>query len=121
MSKRGKVKMHAKQAHAKPKQEKAAQEKISAPPAAAADAAGWKENQKVSFGIHGAGGLAAGVLSYFIGGDYGLLTGVILLFVILNAYKIMSGKKKIGAWAAPVIFLYIFMWLDSWLFLYNFL
>jgi hypothetical protein len=121
MSKRGKIKAHGMQVHAKPKQEEASREKASAPPAAAADAAGWKENQKVSFAIHGAGGLAAGVLSYFIGGDYGLLTGVVLLFVILNAYKLMSGKKKLGMWAAPLVFLYVFVWLDAWLFLYNFL
>jgi hypothetical protein len=123
MSKRGKVKFKAKAqaAHAPVKQEAAAQEKVSAPPAAASAATGWQENQKVSFAIHGAGGLAAGVLSYFIGGEYGLLTGVILLFVILNVYKILSGKKKLGVWAAPLIFLYLFLWLDAWVFMYNFL
>jgi hypothetical protein len=107
----------SRKARAKAKEATVKQEAVPAQ----APAAEGKNEQKISMVIHGAGGIVAGAASYYAGTTYALPVGIVLLFIVVGGYMKMSGKEKLGMWAAPGIFLYLFMWLDAWLFLYNFL
>lgn len=79
--------------------------------------------KKISAAAHAAGGAVAGMISYFIGADYALPTGIILLFVLWTVIQKATGtgKKSIGWWAANGLFLYLFIWLDAWVFIFNFI
>lgn len=78
--------------------------------------------KKISAAVHAAGGAVAGIISYFIGAEYAFPTGLILLFVIWTVVQRISGsgKKSITWWAANGMLLYLFIWLDAWVVLYNF-
>jgi hypothetical protein len=86
-----------------------------------APAGDGRNEQKISMVAHGAGGIAAGAGSFYAGTMFAFPIGIILLFVIVGVYMKMTGRHKLGAWAASGIFIYLFMWLDAWLFLSNFL
>jgi hypothetical protein len=112
-------KKHRTQARAQT-QAKEAPKQAAAQEQESSDDGRWK---KISAAAHAAGGAGMGALSYVIGNiDYALVAGVIILYAMWMAIRHLSGpgRKSVGWWAANGLFLYLFIWLDAWVVLYNF-
>jgi hypothetical protein len=75
---------------------------------------------RVSLGIHTVAGIIAGCVSYMLANNlYALGAMLIILFVTGYATEFALKKKGVKWWLSNGAVLYIFVWLISWIFLFN--
>jgi hypothetical protein len=75
---------------------------------------------KVSLAIHTIAGIAAGYVSYLLANNlYALAVMIVILLVTGYATEFAFKKKGIKWWMSNGGVLYIFVWLVSWIFLFN--
>ena len=78
-----------------------------------------KEN--ISIGVHCLAAITAGFLSRWLENSAAALAVAVLILLITGnmAEKITKGKKNLKWWFANGLLIYIFIWLITWIALYN--
>ncbi len=79
------------------------------------------KDSRVSVLIHAAVGAAIGLLSYVLGvALYAVALMVLAAIIMGHLTERVVGKKKFSWWIGNGLFIYIFVWLDVWIFLANY-
>ncbi len=79
------------------------------------------KHSRISVGIHLVAGAAIGLLSIMLGGAlYALAVAIIVAVFLGHLTERAVGKKKFSWWVGNGLFIYLFAWLDVWIFLANY-
>jgi len=80
---------------------------------------------RIAIGLHVAVAAVVGWLSFFVSGLYGdvpsILMGLVILWATGKATNKLVGKKDFKWWFGNGVFIYLFVWLISWILFFNIL
>ena len=77
-------------------------------------------HSRISLAIHTIAGIAVGLLSPFLGrAMYAIAVAMVLAAVLRQVTGRMLGKKEISWWVGNGLFIFVFAWLDMWIFMAN--
>ncbi len=80
------------------------------------------KHSRISMLIHLAAGTAIGLLSTMLGmALYAVAVEIVVALVVGRLTERAVGKKKFSWWIGNGLFLYIFAWIDVWVFVANYL
>ena len=80
------------------------------------------KHSRISMLIHLAAGAVIGLVSTMLGNVlYGLGLAIVAAYFIGRLTEKTVGKKKFTWWIGNGLFLYVFAWLDVWVFIANYL
>ncbi len=78
------------------------------------------KSSRISVGVHTLTGILAGYLSFSVNNtllSFGLAMGLLLFSALLSQQLV--GKKDLKWLVGNGLFIYIFVWLITWIFLFN--
>lgn len=80
------------------------------------------KHSRISMLIHLAAGTAIGLISTMLGmALYAVAVAIVAALVVGRLTERAVGKKKFSWWIGNGLFLYIFAWIDVWVFVANYL
>lgn len=80
------------------------------------------KHSRISMLIHLVAGTAIGLLSTMLGmALYALAVAIVVALVVGRLTERAVGKKKFSWWIGNGLFLYVFAWIDVWVFVANYL
>ena len=80
------------------------------------------KHSRISMLIHLVAGTAIGLLSTMLGmALYAMAVAIVAALVVGRLTERVVGKKKFSWWIGNGLFLYIFAWIDVWVFVANYL
>jgi len=75
---------------------------------------------RLSLLMHAAAGIALGAASLFLGGAlFALFAAIVLASVLKRMTERLTGKKDFASWAGGGLILFLFCWIDAWIFFVN--
>ena len=79
------------------------------------------KKQRISVLIHSAAAVIVGIISPLLGAALYAL-GVVIVIAVLTGRMTQKvvGKQKFNWWVANGLFVYIFVWVDMWIFVANY-
>jgi hypothetical protein len=78
-------------------------------------------HSRISLLIHLVAGTAIGALSIVLGRAlYALGVAIVVAILLGNVTERVVGKKKFSWWLGNGLFVYLFVWIDVWIFLVNY-
>jgi hypothetical protein len=79
------------------------------------------KDSRISVLIHLVAGVAIGLLSTFLGmALYALGVAIVVAIVLGHMTERAVGKKKFSWWIGNGLFIYLFAWVDVWIFVVNY-
>lgn len=78
------------------------------------------DNEKICVLIHSFTGVSAGVLSNFLGtATYALVSALVIVYSTGKITELVAEKEGTKWWLGNGVVPFTFLWLISWVFLYN--
>jgi len=78
-------------------------------------------DQRISILIHAAIAAVVGIISLYIGSVlYATVAAVAVAVLAGQATQKVVGQRKFSWWIANGLFVYVFVWIDTWIFMANY-
>jgi hypothetical protein len=78
-------------------------------------------DQRISVLIHVMLGLAIGAASPFLGRAlYAIALGIVAVVLVGHVLQRILGNREFSWWLGNGPFIYLFVWLDAWVFIVNY-